>query len=128
MLMCDHQHILMPWNVDAGKIDPEVPKGANTAAELLQQTCEGTVSGLAFMEATECVTEPLKVRFSLSMWFDHGSTHGMTAHSPESIPPHIQFVGIFPLHDAPALLCCLPTSIQCASTALSPDTEPPGSC
>eukprot|EP00892_Ulva_mutabilis_P005205 jgi/Ulvmu1/3056/UM015_0096.1 len=61
MIMCDHQHIIRPWNSDAAKEEVEVPQAASTAAQLLLQTCEGTASGLTFMHATEYVTEPVLV-------------------------------------------------------------------
>lgn len=62
MVMCDYQHILRPWTNDVGKEEAEAPRRATTAVQLLQNTCEGTVSGFSFMEATEYMTEPLLVR------------------------------------------------------------------
>lgn len=62
MIMCNYQHILRPWNNDLGREEAEAPRSVTTAAQLLQRTCEGTVSGLTFMEVTEFVTEPVLVR------------------------------------------------------------------
>lgn len=62
MVMCAYQHILRPWNNDVGKEEgKEEVRRAATAAQLLQSTCNGTVSGFAFIEATEYVTEPIQV-------------------------------------------------------------------
>lgn len=61
-ILRDTQHLLRPWNDDALAMESEGASDAASPAHLLQQTAQGTVSGLCFIEAVESTDAERPVR------------------------------------------------------------------